>query len=390
MQLPVFMLAATDPCSFTGGSARPAFAAEGGAGLRFEYARAPGAADCPDAEAVRAGVIARLGHDPFSPDGEHRLHCAISGDRSGRRAQIELRDGAGRVIGVRTLSSKRRDCAELGPALLVVIASASARDESTAPGAPPTPGEPAAPERPRTSEPAAARQPSPSGEPAASGQPAPAAGRPAAPDALAETKTAVAPRRPAEASPRTPATPTPTAASPFGFSVSAGATFGAGSGPAWAGGGLVGAGVRRGWGSLELELFATLPSSKSLDGGRIVERAAGVSFIPCAHRGPLAACALVEAGFLFGRGEDLPGARSGRVPWVATGVRAAWRLRLRGRLALNFHADGLLVPTRTDVYAGGGVAWTRPVWAAAGGVTFVVELGRSTERQTDAAHNGQY
>lgn len=381
------MLAAADLCTLAGGSSRSAFAAEGGAGLRFEYVRTSGAADCPDAAAVRAGVIARLGRDPFSPDSAHSLRCEISGDRSGRRAQIELRDRTGRITGVRTLSSKRGDCTELAPALMVVIASASAWDASTAAG------EPGAAERP-----APARGPAPSSEPRGSGEAtpsrrpaasAPAAAQPTAPDARADKTTATAASRPAEASPAQ-ALGGPTAATPVAFSVSAGVTFGAGSGPGWAGGGLVGVGVNRGWGSLELELFGTLPSSRAVGSGRIMERAAGVSVVPCAHRGPLAGCALVQAGFLFGRGEDLPGARTGRVAWVAAGLRAGWRLRLHRRLALDFHADGVLVPTRTDVHAGDDLVWTRPVWAADVGVTFVVELGRPRERQTDGARDGQY
>ena len=59
-------------------------AAEPPPGLRFEYVRARSAADCPDEAAVRAGVVERVGHDPFSPAGERTLRCELTRDRRGK------------------------------------------------------------------------------------------------------------------------------------------------------------------------------------------------------------------------------------------------------------------------------------------------------------------
>jgi hypothetical protein len=368
---------------------RPAHGAERDARLRFEYLRAASAADCPDSAEVRAGVVARLGQDPFSPDAESTLRCEVSGDQSRRRARIELRDAAGRTLGRRVLTSPRNDCSELAPALLVVIASASVpggaletpepsngRAKTVVPRAAPPPPDrdaPPATERRRAEAPA---------PPPASSQAAP----PPADKARDEERdrnrppTTNVPAGPREAPPGAGLLPAATV----------GVTLGSGTGPAAAWGGILGVGVRRGWGSLALEAFGTLPSSMAIGGGRISAFAAGASLVPCLRYGPLAACALAKAGALFGRGEDLPAARSAQVPWAAVGGRLAWQLALGARMGLELRAEALSLPNRTAVNAAGVVAWTTPIVAWNIGTALVVALSRRPrEQKTDVPAVGQ-
>jgi len=333
---------------------------------------------------VRAGVAARLGHDPFSPEAESTLRCEVSGGQGRRHARIELRDMAGRTLGRRVLTSARNDCAELGPALLIVIASASATGgmlEAPEPG----------PGRAKVASPRGAQVPDggasmaterrapdePARQPAGIQEPAPA-------QALERDR----PMAPLQRPPAAPADAQ--AGSQFVPGVAGGITLGSGTGPAPAWAGVLAVGVRYGWRSLALEAFGTLPASMAVGGGRISEYAAGASLVPCLRYRALAACAVGKAGVLFGRGEGLPAARSAHVPWAAVGARAAWRLAFTARLALELRAEGLVLPTHTTVNAAGTVAWTTPRWAWNGGAAIVVELGRRPEeRKMEVPAGGQ-
>lgn len=112
--------------------AGPAWAAAPDGGTRLEYTRAPGAERCPDREAVRAGVAARLGYDPFSERGARVLRCQIAPEGTGYRSQIEVEDAQGKTTGARTLTSHQSDCGDLAPALLLVL-SLAARPPPPAP-----------------------------------------------------------------------------------------------------------------------------------------------------------------------------------------------------------------------------------------------------------------
>ncbi|HEY8922737.1 MAG TPA: hypothetical protein VIU64_00080, partial [Polyangia bacterium] len=97
----------------------------GRATVRLDYTRGPGAAQCPDRDAVRAEVARRVGFDPFSERGERALRCEIRADGPGLRAQIEIQDGEGRPAGQRVLTSRRADCSDLMPGLLLVLTVAA-------------------------------------------------------------------------------------------------------------------------------------------------------------------------------------------------------------------------------------------------------------------------
>src|SRR3569623_1432623 len=106
------------------------------AGTRLEYTRAPGAEACPEPAALRASMVSRLGYDPFSDAGARVLHCQIAPNGNGLRARIDVEDAQGRVAGLRVLTSKRGDCVELAPALLLVMSLAARESAADAPVAP--------------------------------------------------------------------------------------------------------------------------------------------------------------------------------------------------------------------------------------------------------------
>jgi hypothetical protein len=91
---------------------------------RLVYKRQPGAEGCPDESAVRAAVSTRLGYDPFVETATLTVSVFIDRDPRGLHAQIDLLDEAADNGGSRQLSSKRRDCRDLAPAIALAISIA--------------------------------------------------------------------------------------------------------------------------------------------------------------------------------------------------------------------------------------------------------------------------
>src|SRR3990172_9986310 len=113
---------------------QPALAEPARARLVFA---APDGASCLDERALRDGVVARLGRDPFADDAALTLRCTVLGSV----AMIELGDGKapGRV---RTLRFPEGECAKLAAAVVLTIRLAPDHDD---PGAGPPPPPPAPP-----------------------------------------------------------------------------------------------------------------------------------------------------------------------------------------------------------------------------------------------------
>ncbi|HEY3357732.1 MAG TPA: hypothetical protein VGQ83_31050 [Polyangia bacterium] len=110
------------------------------------YERGPGAAHCPGEPAIRGGVTARLGYEPFAAGAGRTVHASVAGTGRGLRARVELRDATGAVLGERELVSEQHDCTELAAAMELAIAIAidpvtalrsEARASPAAPASPP-------------------------------------------------------------------------------------------------------------------------------------------------------------------------------------------------------------------------------------------------------------
>ena len=109
---------------------------------RLVYVRGAGAEQCPDEEALKNAVAARLGYYPFQTDGSITVVATLDRSQRSSRAHVEFRDEAGKIMGVRELSSTAGDCNSLFDAIAVAIsigleplqmpASASASQSATA------------------------------------------------------------------------------------------------------------------------------------------------------------------------------------------------------------------------------------------------------------------
>jgi len=410
------------------GAAPPPAAPVARAAVRLEYSRGPGAAQCPDRETVRAEVARRLGFDPFSERGERALRCEIRADGAGLRAQIEVQDADGRAAGQRVLTSRRADCSELVPGLLLVLtvaatppppngspltASTPSSRSTPAGGASPAPAAPeigASPARAPAANPAApapppevpgprvedrSSRPRPDAartEGARAGESAPRApsdaaapARPAPIDANAVRDedaavdalvTAATGGRPAAGVAPVPPARRPTPAP--GWYLGAGVLGGLQTlpHPSWGADVTVGAGTPRF--SIALDGRFHAPSTLRVAAGTVTLWTAAAWVVPCARRGVVAACALLGAGVLRGTGTEVADARTATSPWLAAGVRAELRLPLSRATALTLRLDGYAVPLQTVVQLGDppGEVWRTPRVAAALALGFVHHFRR--------------
>ena len=85
--------------------------------VRLSYALGAGALQCPPEAALRRGVAARLGRDPFRSDAAQLVAVRVEATRAGLTATVEVRDAAGGLVGKRTVEASRWDCAELAAAV---------------------------------------------------------------------------------------------------------------------------------------------------------------------------------------------------------------------------------------------------------------------------------
>ncbi len=304
---------------------------------KFTYGRGAGAADCPDVDVIRAGVVARLGYEPFDDRAERAVAATVN--RTGRtlEARIEIAGADGKATAERKLVSRRSDCVELASALELAISIAI---------------DPLAGSRPR---------PAPAAPPPAPPPPAP----PPPPEIIVV-------REPAP--PSQPAQPPPVPPVPIGFQVRLGGLGSVGSAPAATIGGSVQASARRGSFSLGLEGRGDLTSTTTLefDNMRVGDMQTSSlmgSLVPCALRGVLEGCALLSAGAIRAASHDLAMPQQVSAPFVALGARVGLELPLGGILSAGVHADVLARITDVVLRVSGQPVWTSPAISAALGVT---------------------
>src|SRR4051794_30142669 len=85
------------------------------------YARGLGAEQCPDGDALRRAVAARLGFDPFFSYAKQVIIAEIGAAKKGFRGRVRVLDEAGRVRGERVVESASNDCAEMVRAMALGI-----------------------------------------------------------------------------------------------------------------------------------------------------------------------------------------------------------------------------------------------------------------------------
>jgi hypothetical protein len=299
--------------------------------VHLDYERQDGAALCPDDAAIRAGVAARLGYEPFRDQADDHLRATLRQAGHVLEARIELTDAHGKLKAERRLVSRNRDCAELASSVELAIAIAIDPVGS----APPRSGE----EPPASSTAGAAE-----------------AGAPRDGDS-------------ARAEATTPPSGSSSAWPPIATRVEAGLLGGLQSAPAANLGFQAGAGLQSGAVSLGLEARVDLPASAPLRVGEASASLLVASLVPCAHAGMVAACVLVTGGAQRVAGHGLLDSRRATLPYLGFGVRLAFALPITARMSLALRGDVTAPVTETKLTVDDSVVWTSPP------VAFTLGLG---------------
>jgi hypothetical protein len=300
----------------------PARSALAAPSAQLVYLRDANASACPDETNLRAAVKRRVGYDPFFPWAKTTVVVEIASAGDHFVARVRLVDQHGLAQGDRELRSANNRCAGLidAAALAISIAldmNAPAQDPAQAPESAPTP------ESESESESAPAPAPDPADD-----VPSPSPTPPALHTQLGLEGVAAI------------------GASPPPVIVPAIDLWGT---------------VRRGMGSLDLDLRGDAPSSAHGTGGStatvLLFAAAGG---PCLHLGPAFGCALGAVSWLHASG-DGPFARSGADAFPSVGARLGVEVPLADALVLRIRGDALFNLALPPVYLNGQQAWKLPL-----------------------------
>jgi hypothetical protein len=267
---------------------------------RLVYSRAAGAESCPDEEALRRAVAARVGYDPLFAWAKKTIIARMAPATSrGFVASVTLVDEQGHEHGARSVHTDRA-CDELLDVAALAIAIAI-DPQSLAP-------------HPSASQ---SQQELP---------PAPAPSPPSPP--------------PDEPSPDLTSPPDRgTSPSPL-LSGGVGTVLSAGVAPRPAAGLALGATVRWGRVSVGIEGRIDAPASAMASGGGSVSSwLVAAAVVPCAYAGPVLFCALGQVGSMQTTGGGVSDGRSPSVLWLAAGGRFAVEMPLEGRSVLRVRSD---------------------------------------------------
>jgi hypothetical protein len=270
---------------------------------RLVYSRSIDADSCPDEDALRRAVAARIGYDPFFPWAKHTVVANLT--RRGRAfvASVELVDEQGVSHGAHDLETDNA-CGELLDAVALAIAIAiDPRLLLPVTPNPATPKEPA---------------PAPSA-PAPPAPPAPAAS-PRGPNEKA-TLPAQVPRR-------------------VILEGTVGVAASAGVAPSIAIGLGLGGALRWRYASLGLEGRIDAPAGEGVQSrGSVSSWLALLAILPCGHRGPVFACGVLQGGSMHASGAGLSVNQSESQGWWAAGGRIGVLVPFWDNLRLRLHSD---------------------------------------------------
>lgn len=305
---------------------------------RLVYSRSTDAASCPDEQALRRAVAARIGYDPFFAWATRTIVAGVTRRDGVYLATVELVDEAGTSHGARELRAEG-ECTELLDAVALAIAIAIdpqslTRQPAAAP--PPVPG-PAAPEERRDT--------------------VPSMGAPATVDAPEPAHPAVPP------------------VAPLHVELAAGAVASGGVAPAPAVGLALSGGLRWPWFSLSLEGRIDAPASTNAQGGgEVTSWLVLAGLAPCLHLGPVFACALAQGGSMQSWSSGVPNTQSASAPWWAVGGRVGALVPMVGATLLRVRTDVLADLDPATLTLNGAAAWRAPALAVSLGADVVVRF----------------
>lgn len=294
--------------------------------LLIVYERRGAAWQCPDRRMLDESLNAHLGEAASTVRRQVAVTLAGEGDELWAEARLVEGD---RVVAERFIVARSNDCAELIEAVALVLAIALSPEDE--------------PDEEEVEDEAEV----------------------AAPAAAPAITTAAPPVS------RSPGPPIPAAEPRIRYAAGLGMAASVGSAPGLATGMTVEARARRRGLSLGFEYRHDLESLEPAGGGAIGTRLQVASVVPCAHRGPIAACAIASVGALHGQGHDLDGARADATPYVAYGARVAIARPVGAGMSLRLAADLLGISTSTTVRVGDMEIWsTGPAAASVGLAAF--------------------
>ncbi|MEZ4410129.1 MAG: hypothetical protein R3A52_27180 [Polyangiales bacterium] len=290
----------------------------------LRYERGEGASACPDAQAVRDAVAARLGYDPFRESAPMTVRATITRHRRRLRGRVEVTDAAGAAVGTREIESSRRDCAEIASALTLAVSIVIDPLSLTRPAPAPAPPAPA---------------PAPAPAPPPPPPPQPVVAAPAPP-----------PPAPPPAPPRPPRSPSRRPA----LEVTLGGGLAFGHTPGLTGAVTASVGLRWSVVSLAIEGDHAFLSTAAREDGGAGEVQGSLStgrLVPCLRqrlgaRVDGAACGVVALGALGATAVGVDVSRPDTAFYAAVGLRLAARVALSPLLGLRVRADllGALTP----------------------------------------------
>ncbi|WP_394825191.1 hypothetical protein [Pendulispora albinea] len=353
-----------------------AFAADGPDAAEHETARlvyqAPDAPVCPDESSFRNLVAARLGYDPFRPDGRHAVTVKLQKERGRIRARAEVRragpaqgsgrepGGAPQAAGARELAGEA--CEPLAAALATTVAMAldPVRGASGETSLPPLPNPKA--ETPPAGPTVVFIEQAPGSQPPQE-NPAP---RESAPPRESSSARAAPPPREAHAAPGERVA--------FVASVGPVASFALAPAPTF--GGAMDIGFRYGAFSLSAEgRVEWTPSTATVDSGDRVEATVySGALLPCVHFGGWLGCAVGRIGAFQGRAPDVVRPSLGTSTFGAVGLRGGYALSITKIVAIRAAIEGALPLVRTTLKIDGTGVWTAPPGTAGVDLALVVTL----------------
>jgi hypothetical protein len=336
----------------------------------LHYERSAGAESCPDAAGIERAVIQRLGYDPFTAGASRTIRAQMLADGRALRSRIQIEEAANARTGAREITSASGNCAELAASTALAIAIAIDPLALTRPPgvAPPERHEP----EPRRSTPRARE---PSAEIAA-----PDAGYPTEPIDQPQPEPEPPPKQ-QQASPEEPEVPLPSLESkapptppadppvqqpvrePLRTTLEAGPFLAVALAPSTSIGLHAGARVRYGRASLGLEAWADVPGSAPLPEGTVNSQFFAGALIPCLHRDPFSACAVVTAGALLSRSEGITQPSSATTPLFGIGPRLTGEFLFSEAFSLLASLDVLARPMRVSLLVDDREVWISPAFS---------------------------
>jgi hypothetical protein len=278
---------------------------------RLVYLRNPGAETCPDADAIRSAVAARLGYDPFVAYASATMFAEVSKEGASFRARIKLVDENNVVRGTRDLVQEGPACTALIDTMALSMSIAIDPYSLTRGPQPPPPE-------------SNATSPSPTANPTPTPTPTPT---PSLTPSLTPTPTP---------SP----TPIPPSPSPWHLDAGLGPTAWIGAAPAMSLGGAAFVRPRWNWLSVALEGDVNLPASQDLHPAVVETSLLLGQIVPCAHVGWFGACGLASLGSVHATSRNVTAPRDASAFYAALGLRALVEIPVRASLRVWLGVDG--------------------------------------------------